>query len=413
MRRVLEVNVADRYVTVEAGCTWAEVDAALDGTGLRPPHWGPLSGSIATVGGSLAQNGAFYGSTGNGSVADSVIGVSVVLANGTMVTTGSGGRQHAKPFTRDGGPDMTGLFVGDNGALGFKVAATLRLKRRPENVGCLSFGFSSIVAMARAQAEMSSLQGISEGFGIDRFKAEQSTTFNKPSDSAKASEPVENAGRATARIDAYAFTLHLVVEGFTPSALAESMRAVRAAAGGYGVEIAATVPASLVARPFGPVRGILGRNGERWVPVHGIFPISAAAPICEATETFLAAQAGLMQDHGIKSSIMTMTVGAEFFIEPSFYWLDEITPLHARTLGADIADAWRGRPANEKTRAMVVKIRRQIQELYAGGGAVSWQAARDYPFREAMKPETYALLQSIKRVVDPKGLMNPSALGLD
>ncbi|MCZ2978581.1 FAD-binding protein, partial [Acinetobacter baumannii] len=93
-----------------------------------------------TVGGAIAQNGAFYGSTRHGAVSDSVIGVTVVLADGTLVTTGSASRRNTKPFTRDGGPDMTGLFVGDNGALGFKVTATLRLHPRPAYVDFLSFG---------------------------------------------------------------------------------------------------------------------------------------------------------------------------------------------------------------------------------------------------------------------------------
>ena len=113
---------------------------------------------------------AFFGSTTHGTVADSVIGVSVVLADGTLVTTGSGGRKNTKPFTREGGPDMTGLFLGDNGAMGFKVSATLRLKPRPVHVGYLSFGFASMAAMARAQVGMSALDAISEGFGIDRHR---------------------------------------------------------------------------------------------------------------------------------------------------------------------------------------------------------------------------------------------------
>ena len=38
--------------------------------------------------------------------------------------------------------------------------------------------------------------------------------------------------------------------------------------------------------------------------------------------------------------------------------------------------------------------------------------ARDYPFREIMTPETWSLLEGVKRAVDPQGLMNPGSLGL-
>jgi len=69
LNRIVEVNAADMYVTAEAGCTWAQVNAALAGSGLRSPYWGPLSGINATVGGALSQNSAFFGSTLNGTVA--------------------------------------------------------------------------------------------------------------------------------------------------------------------------------------------------------------------------------------------------------------------------------------------------------------------------------------------------------
>jgi D-lactate dehydrogenase (cytochrome) len=149
LNRIVEVNADDLYITVESGCTWAQVDDALAGTGLRSGYWGPLSGVNATVGGALSQNSAFFGSALNATVAESVLGVTVVTANGETLTTGSGGRSNkARPFTREGGPDLTGLFLGDNGALGFKLSATLRLLPRPSEVGYLSFGFDTMHDMA-------------------------------------------------------------------------------------------------------------------------------------------------------------------------------------------------------------------------------------------------------------------------
>ena len=76
--RVIEINADDLYVTVGAGCTWAKLNEALEESGLRTGYWGPLSGVNATVGGALSQNSAFFGSTLNATVAESVIGVSVI-----------------------------------------------------------------------------------------------------------------------------------------------------------------------------------------------------------------------------------------------------------------------------------------------------------------------------------------------
>ena len=46
-------------------------------------------------------------------------------------------------------------------------------------------------------------------------------------------------------------------------------------------------------------------------------------------------------------------------------------------------------------------------------GGVSWQIAGDYPFREIMDPDSYALLEAVKSALDPQRLMNPGMLGLD
>ncbi len=428
LNRIVEVNAADRYITVETGCTWAQVNAALDGTGLRTGYWGPLSGMRATVGGALSQNSAFFGSAAHGTVAEHVLGVTVVLADGTLVTTGSGGRQNTKPFTREGGPDLTGLFLGDNGALGFKVSATLRLATAPAHSAHLSFGFPTIAAMAQAQVAMVPLGAVSEGFGIDRTKVEHSASVNRLMDGVKTLGAVAQAGGSmlgglrdaakvaaagTAFLKEHAFTLHLVVEARSASGLAEAVAGVRAAVGSLGTEIENTVPKVMRAKPFGPPRGMLGRDGERWVPVHAVFPLSTATQVCAANDAFFAEQAELMRSHGILYSVMTMTVGAEFFLEPAFYWLDEVTELHARTLGEDVVRPWRSRAANPAAREAVAVLRRGTQELYAALGGVSWQVARDYPFREVLKPETYALLAGVKRALDPRGLMNPGSLGLD
>lgn len=119
-----------------------------------------------------------------------------------------------------------------------------------------------------------------------------------------------------------------------------------------------------------------------------------------------------MAQHGILLSVMTMTVGSEFFIEPAFYWSDEITPLHRKSVGEDVVAPWLGYAANPETRAAVIELRKGTQAVYAGIGGINWQIARDYPYAERVKPATWTYLTGIKAAVDPKGLMNPGALGL-
>ena len=209
---------------------------------MRTGYWGPLSGVNATIGGALSQNSAFFGSALHGTVADSVLGVTVVLANGETVTTGSAARNGVAPFTRHGGPDLTGIFLGDNGAFGVKVATTLRLLPRPQHTATLSFGFTSMAKMAAAQVEMARTRLVCEGFGIDRTKVEHSASVNRLMDGVKTlanvargqgsvlggvKEAVKVASAGTAFLKEHAFTLHIVTEGRTQGEL--ERRAVRAA----------------------------------------------------------------------------------------------------------------------------------------------------------------------------------------
>jgi len=180
----------------------------------------------------------------------------------------------------------------------------------------------------------------------------------------------------------------------------------------HGVEIENSVAKVMRAKPFSPVRGMLGLNGERWVPIHAVFPLTSAQKVVAANEAYFAGRRSFMHEHGIVYSVMTMTVGSEFFLEPAFYWQDEITPLHVESVGEDVTRPWRNRPANVRTREAVIELRRGTQELYASLGGASWQVARDYPYESVLAPETWSLAQALKSAVDPKGLMNPGSLGL-
>ena len=62
--------------------------------------------------------------------------------------------------------------------------------------------------------------------------------------------------------------------------------------------------------------------------------------------------------------------------------------------------------------ALVTQLRAGLKEIYREHGCVHLQIGRSYPYRGTRLPETFALLEQIKRVVDPHGLMNPGALGL-
>jgi D-lactate dehydrogenase (cytochrome) len=210
---------------------------------MNTGYWGPLSGISATVGGALSQNSAFFGSTLHGTVADHVLGVTVLLATGDVVTTGSGGRVGTQPFTRYAGPDMTGLFLGDTGAFGLKLAATLKLEPAPQHLDYLGFGFDDMRAMALAQVEMSAVRAISEASasiapGAEFGQRQQAERRRQDpwQRHARRRAAAGNQGRSQRRHHRrrlpadHACSLHLVVEGSSADGLAASMAALRASA---------------------------------------------------------------------------------------------------------------------------------------------------------------------------------------
>ena len=109
----IQVFAQDMYAIVGAGTTWLELYEALKPLGLRAAQISPISGSHSTIGGAASQN--LPGGL------EHFIGLKVVLADGTVVTTGSAAKSGANAFARYAGPDLTGLFLGDCGAFGIKT----------------------------------------------------------------------------------------------------------------------------------------------------------------------------------------------------------------------------------------------------------------------------------------------------
>ncbi len=150
LNRVVDINPDDCYVTVECGSTWKDLADALAPRGVRTPYWGPLSGVKSSIGGALSQGSIFLGSGRYGTAADSVLGLDVVLIDGTVLRLGSHANGRGQPFLRQFGPDSMGMFLSDCGALGIKTRATFRLVRIPAETRHVSFAFETADAMFHA-----------------------------------------------------------------------------------------------------------------------------------------------------------------------------------------------------------------------------------------------------------------------
>lgn len=419
--RIVEIDPNDRVVTVEAGCTWAALHAALKPLGLRVPAWGTLSGVRATVGGGMSQNGVFWGARG-GPIAGSALGFDVVLADGRLLRTGSG------PI-RGTGPDLTGLFAADCGALGLKARITLPLVPEAEALAYTSFTFETAGAFLQALADIARAGAASEVFGFDPFLQAQRMKRDSLAADAKAllgtmkaqgsfwKGLAEGARIAAAGRDFLAaghFSLHAICEGRSPAAAEADAAAIRSlCARAGGTEVEASIPKVLRANPFPPVNSMLGPAGERWVPVHGIVRPSQAQPAVEAIAALHARHAEAMARLRVTTGALFLAVGpAGVLIEPVYYWPDSWGAIHRRSVEpghlARLAEA----PANPPARALVETLRAGLVELFGRFGAGHFQLGRAYPLRQRLDPAAFALLQSLKAALDPDNRMNPGVLGL-
>lgn len=145
MNRILAVKTEDFQVDVEPGLVYQDLNEHLKYSGLFFP---PDPGARATVGGMIANNASGTRTVHYGSTKDYVLRLSIVLANGEIIETGS---RSAKSSS---GYDLLHLFVGSEGTLGLVVQATLRLVGLPEEYAAAIITFPTIQAASEAVVEI-------------------------------------------------------------------------------------------------------------------------------------------------------------------------------------------------------------------------------------------------------------------
>ncbi len=419
----IEVDLPNSIVTVGPGATWAALRTKLAAQGLRTPFWGPFSGLVATVGGSVSQNALSHGTAAHGASAQSVLSMDIVLASGELLTTGP------SPSVRNYGPDLTGLFTGDCGALGMKAAIRLPLIAQREHFVAVSFAFDSFEnfhAAVRA-AQLEHLDD--ENFGLDlalsqgqiakqdgvATKVKSAGEFMRASPN-KMKGLKQLIGMAVAgqgAMTAGGWMHHFMIEGIDAADTAGRAARLRKVLEPLGNEIANTVPSFVRTLPFAPLTNILGPKGERWVPLHGVMQHSAVQGFHEALTAFYAERAADMEKHGIWYGGMFSPVGSTGFLyEIALYWPDVRTSYHERMLEPSFLSGLPSYPDNPAGRAYIDEMKRALVKLYAEHGAAHFQIGRAYSYRERLNRQADGLLVAIKAQLDPRGLMNPGVLGL-
>lgn len=136
MNRILEVNRSDRYAIVEPGVVNLDLSTHVASEGLYyAPD--PSSQRACTIGGNIAENSGGPHCLAYGVTTNHVLGMEVVLADGSITWFGDNGR--------DGiGYDLRGITIGSEGTLAIVTKISVRLLRLPEHVKTMLMSFETI-----------------------------------------------------------------------------------------------------------------------------------------------------------------------------------------------------------------------------------------------------------------------------
>lgn len=363
MDRIREIDRRSLVVEVETGVTTAALQTAVEAIGLYyPPD--PSSRETCQLGGNLAEDSAGPRSCKYGTTRKWVLGLEAVLADGSVLRTGSRCRKDASGY------DLTQLLVGSEGTLAVLTAATLRLIAKPAATLTAILPFPTLESAAAVVEQIFVA-------GLDPSAVE--LMEEAALDAVARDEPLPEALRG------HRAMLLVELDGDEPEALlarAERLDELSRAAGG-GETLVADDPAG--ERRLWQVRRRIGEA------VKGISPYKEAdtvVPRSRLVELVEAARA-VAARHGLTAVVYGHAGDGN---------------LHVNLLRGDLdAESWpvRRDAAEDELFARVVELGGRI----TGEHGVGWTQRRFLPL--VWPPAGIELLRGLKRTFDPLGILNP------
>ncbi|NBC33772.1 MAG: FAD-binding protein [Alphaproteobacteria bacterium] len=358
MDRIVRVSAEDMDATVEAGVTRKRLNDHLRDTGLFFPI---DPGADASIGGMAATRASGTNAVRYGTMREAVLGLTVVMADGRIIRTGTRARKSAAGY------DLTRLLVGAEGTLGIITEVTLRLHGIPEAVSSAVCAFPSV-----ADAVNTVILTIQSGVPVARIELLDELM-------------VEACNRYSKLDQEIAPTLFFEFHG-SQGGVVEQAETVQAIARDFGGRdfTWATRPEDRSrlwqARHDAYYAGLSLRPGGRGMTTDVCVPISRLADCILATQADIA-DAGLtapMVGHvGDGNFHLLLIVDPDDKAE-----LARATALHERLVGRALA--MDGTCTGEHG---------------IGTGKI--------PFLEAEHGEAIGVMRAVKQALDPLGLLNP------
>ncbi len=146
MNRILEIDPLNERAVVEPGVVNLDLSVAADPLGyFYAPD--PSSQRACTIGGNVAENAGGPHTLAYGVTTNHVLGLEVVLPDGSIVNTGA-------PWPDSPGYDLTGLLTGSEGTMALVTKITVRLVRKPEAVKTILAIYDSVDDCAATVSEI-------------------------------------------------------------------------------------------------------------------------------------------------------------------------------------------------------------------------------------------------------------------
>ncbi len=378
LNRIRAVDPIGDSLTVEAGCTLAAVQAAAEEAGrLFPMSLG--SEGTCQIGGTIATNAGGTAVLRYGPMRDLVLGLEVVLPDGTLL---NGLRALRKDNT---GYALKHLFIGAEGTLGIVTAATLKLFPRPRSSATAFLALPSLEAALRVFARLRGALG-------DRV-----TTAEILSDSQLAAVLAHVPG--TVRPLAAATPWYLLAEVTDPMAgldLAAALEDLLAEGLEDGSVADATIARSHAqAEALWKLRHSVSEANRKSGIVIGH---DTAVPVARIPDFVARATAAV---EALRPDARVVAVG---HIGDGNIHLVVILPDSART---------ENQPLEATAHAVSAAVHRVAIDL---DGTISAEHGIGQSVRDALAaykgPAEMALMRGIKRLFDPQGIMNPGKVVL-
>lgn len=365
LNKILHIDKENFQAMVEPGVINEVFREAVEAEGLfYPPD--PASKGSCFLGGNIAHNSGGPKAVKYGVTRDYVLNLEVVLPDGTVLWTG------ADTLKNSTGYSFTHLFIGSEGTLGIVTKIVFRLIAKPTQDLLLLASFSDAIAACRTVSAIFLKGVVPSALELMEKSAMQLSAYHL-NESFEFSETAQ----------AY---LLIEVDGFDSEKLMEDCTKISEVLDEFGAEEVLFADTAAQKEKLWKIRRAIGEK----VKTHSIYKEEDTVVKRASLPDLLA---------GVKE------IGKKYGFESICYGHAGDGNLHVNIIKKDMTEEqWNGPHLKEGIR----EIFRLCRDL---GGTISGEHGIGYVQKEFMDEVFSAnhlqLMRSIKKVFDPKGILNP------